>query len=1190
MSILPILIVLLLAGAATTAHADVLEQEIRFDRDALTIYGDGEYDRVVLRGTSLPFDPGAPELPVSPFHLALPGGAVVESVELTGAEWTLIPGRYTVRPTQPPAVLSYEELGIDPPERAEPRQEIYASSEPWPAEPILFSGDGYMAGVHIAGFQIFPVRFRPDAGSIELCERATVRVVYRIENDGRRYEPAGDRIERPMGRVVTELVANPRDLDGMDLRAIEPSLRLRDGESYDYLLICPIAHAPYYEPLVEWKTRKGLKVRLMDRDEIDSLYAGIEEASARIRQAIIDAYANWGITYVLLGGDPDRIASRDTWAMDSGQLGGYNYIHADLYYSDLDGDWNANVNARYGQVEDNVDLYPDVIVGRFCARNTAQVEAMVAKQLTYERTPPVDYQTDMLFTGEVLWSDPLTDSRVSLDAIDEEFVPSRFDPIQKLYETLGNENRTTVLNAINSGKNFWLHDGHGHYDVMSVGGGTLYGDSMKDLHNGPRFSICYSVACLAAGFQQEAIAEWYVRNADGGGVAFIGNNSFGWGSPGNPKFGYSDRLQHRFFKQLFLDGMLGVGQNLAAVKAYYVPQSRTENVYRWHQYSVNLLGEPEFAAWTDIPDELDVEHPADMPLAPGLFTVTVTTGGSPMEGATVCVTDDGDVHVTGVTGAGGQAVLAVTPLTADTLHVTVTAHDHLPYEGTAAVFPSGPYASLTGAAIDDASGGNDNGLPNAGETIDLTLTLANPGTDAATGVTGTLRSDDPWVVVTDSVASFGDLPAGGSAGNASPFVFTLATGAPAGHSCRFDLTIASTSGGPWSGVYSLVVAAPRIRFAELGVDDQTGGDGDGRAEPGESLTLTARFHNYGDDLSEGMIATARSSSSWLVFTDPIASAADIAGGAEANALFDVNIPAGCPDPHFVLVRFDIADGNGYAFAESTLVAIGETGFADDLESGGVDWTHGGSNDLWHLSPNRTHSGNASWYAGRQDTSVYDPGMNAWLDAPSIALDPDPSLSFWLWHEVATYGSDGLYVILTKDAVHDTIDWIASGGALAPLVIGNDWMEFHYDLSFRGYEAGDEVQLTFAVKTDDDEDIAEGFYIDDVVITGTLAVATGVEMAAGAPRVTELRGASPNPFNPTTTLHFSTAAAGPVRLAVYDVQGRLVRTLVDRALPAGAHETVWDGRNGAGTPVASGIYLTRLDAAGEARSSKVVLLR
>jgi len=206
------------------------------------------------------------------------------------------------------------------------------------------------------------------------------------------------------------------------------------------------------------------------------------------------------------------------------------------------------------------------------------------------------------------------------------------------------------------------------------------------------------------------------------------------------------------------------------------------------------------------------------------------------------------------------------------------------------------------------------------------------------------------------------------------------------------------------------------------------------------------------------------------------------------------------------------------------------------------------------------------------------------------LAPEPSFSFWLWHEVATYGSDGLYVIVTENAVHDTIDWIASGGALAPLVVTNDWLEFHYDLAFHGYQAGDEVTITLAVNTDGDDDLAEGFYVDDVTITGAAAFATGVEEGRGAPRVTALRGASPNPFNPVTTLRFSVAEAGPVRLAVYDVRGRLVRTLVDRDLPAGAHETTWNGRNGSGESAASGIYLTRLDAAGETRTSKMVLLR
>ncbi|MBK9304444.1 MAG: T9SS type A sorting domain-containing protein [bacterium] len=83
---------------------------------------------------------------------------------------------------------------------------------------------------------------------------------------------------------------------------------------------------------------------------------------------------------------------------------------------------------------------------------------------------------------------------------------------------------------------------------------------------------------------------------------------------------------------------------------------------------------------------------------------------------------------------------------------------------------------------------------------------------------------------------------------------------------------------------------------------------------------------------------------------------------------------------------------------------------------------------------------------------------------------------------------------------------------------------------------------------------------------------------------------PNPFNPTTTIRFALPAAGSARLAVYDVTGRLVRTLIDGNLAAGAHEASWDGRDAAGRSAASGVYLARLSTASGAGVVRVTLAK
>jgi len=79
-----------------------------------------------------------------------------------------------------------------------------------------------------------------------------------------------------------------------------------------------------------------------------------------------------------------------------------------------------------------------------------------------------------------------------------------------------------------------------------------------------------------------------------------------------------------------------------------------------------------------------------------------------------------------------------------------------------------------------------------------------------------------------------------------------------------------------------------------------------------------------------------------------------------------------------------------------------------------------------------------------------------------------------------------------------------------------------------------------------------------------------------PVVNGLAPCYPNPFNPSTTIRFNLAKAGKVHLAVYDLRGRLVRTLVPSVgLTAGQHEVSWRGRDDAGRMVSGGVYLCRL---------------
>ena len=95
---------------------------------------------------------------------------------------------------------------------------------------------------------------------------------------------------------------------------------------------------------------------------------------------------------------------------------------------------------------------------------------------------------------------------------------------------------------------------------------------------------------------------------------------------------------------------------------------------------------------------------------------------------------------------------------------------------------------------------------------------------------------------------------------------------------------------------------------------------------------------------------------------------------------------------------------------------------------------------------------------------------------------------------------------------------------------------------------------------------------------------------GLPSSFQLYQNIPNPFNPTTTIRFDLAEPSPVRLAVFNVVGQKIRTLLDGYKPAGNHSVQWDGKDDWGQDVGSGVYLYRLTMEGQTQVRKMFLVR
>ncbi len=192
-----------------------------------------------------------------------------------------------------------------------------------------------------------------------------------------------------------------------------------------------------------------------------------------------------------------------------------------------------------------------------------------------------------------------------------------------------------------------------------------------------------------------------------------------------------------------------------------------------------------------------------------------------------------------------------------------------------------------------------------------------------------------------------------------------------------------------------------------------------------------------------------------------------------------------------------------------------------------------------------------------------------------------SVKFQRWLGVEQSSYDHAWFKVSTDGVNFTTVW-TNGGEVADAA----WTQVEYDISGIADNQAT-VYLAWVMGTTDSSWQYCGWNIDDVEIWGLQG---GLSPVAEVPGVVTRLGNHPNPFNPLTKVSFTLERAGEVRLAVYDVQGRLVRTLLAASLESGDHSVVWNGLDDHGRHAGSGVYFARMTADGQVVDHKMVLLK
>ncbi|HMB71366.1 MAG TPA: FG-GAP-like repeat-containing protein, partial [bacterium] len=270
----------------------------------------------------------------------------------------------------------------------------------------------------------------------------------------------------------------------------------------------------------------------------------------------------------------------------------------------------------------------------------------------------------------------------------------------------------------------------------------VFAADIKALTNGDRLSIFLGVSCNPNQVDLECMGEAMMNNPNGGMAAVIAST--------REDFPVAAAAQTSAMLSMAFDyGFNGLGEMSQLGRVRYAAAAASDlQVDRWTWLAKMLLGDPELRIWTQEPAGLVVSHPPSVPLGASGVTVTVQdSSATAVAGALVCLSDGAGTYSRGLTDGAGSVTLPITSTQTGTLSVVATKGDYRPHESSVTLGAAGgPFLAHVSDSVDDdnagSSSGNGDGVVDAGETVELGVTVENAGVSTAnsSAVQGTIES------------------------------------------------------------------------------------------------------------------------------------------------------------------------------------------------------------------------------------------------------------------------------------------------------------------------------------------------------------------------------------------------------------------------------------------------------------------
>lgn len=533
-----------------------LERSLFCYREAFSfsqpIFEDNPYietQDVTIQGLDKYAVPGEPEIPSASLSIALPPGAVVEEITVMptaasqtipqiiltpGIEFAAVSSTYEAFYGDQSDIASYYSFsdiysssGLYPKNLIEHRTSFGLVRDSCQEKKVVLT-DAYRAP-HLE-ITVFPIQFDPMDSSVMFYPEMELEVLY----------------------------------------SCEPETSTRAGEE-ELLIITTEDQIPAYQKLADYRNLTGMPTRIVDVEAIYRMdYFTIvgRDLPEMIKSFIRTAVEQWGITHVILAGDSEQVPIRHIYIQD---IDGWN-TPSDLYYADLYkdtgafADWQADLDSRWGEFGDDmvdIDLRPDIHIGRLPSANINDAMIMVEKVIDYElNSYGSAWFKNITLMGLDTFNEQsgIAEGEYFCDYLaDNYYLEENGWKHNKLYASLGNCNRANFNTNQSERVGFMAFSDHG---LEQGWGGKVNTNDVANMKNGQMLPIVTVDACLCGAFDdnEDCFAESFLKSYNGGGASVFASSRISYGSWGKNHVNHVSGFLNRMFHESYaVEGVGSVG-------------------------------------------------------------------------------------------------------------------------------------------------------------------------------------------------------------------------------------------------------------------------------------------------------------------------------------------------------------------------------------------------------------------------------------------------------------------------------------------------------------------------------------------------------------------------------------------------------------------------------------------------------